>query len=239
MRLERPHPAVRGFEGTALLPGPESRLPIRAREGGPPVLTVVPYYPAFPPEMVFPRTPRTDEPAAVFRENGRSRVAYFAGDVDRTFWRSGSPDLGQLLVNTVHWLRGDAPRPLSIEGDGIMEAFAWETEPGRTASEPENSQHQQEYCTQAAGYPREVPARGDGVGRIGDEDDGTASRTPLPSGTNLRAALRADDRLSHYRISRHDRMRTPTWPMPLLKSSGSPNASTRAPLAPDVPVYRC
>jgi hypothetical protein len=130
MRIERPHPAVSGFEGTALLPGPESRLPIRARDAGRTVLTVVPSYPAFPPEMVFPRTPHTDEPAAVFRENGRLRVAYFAGDVDRTFWRSGSPDLGQLLVNTVHWLLGDAPRPVSIEGEGIVEAFAWETEPG-------------------------------------------------------------------------------------------------------------
>jgi hypothetical protein len=130
MRLERPHPAVSGFAGTALLPGPESRLPIRARDAGPPVLTVVPSYPAFPPEMVFPRTPRTDEPAAVFRESGGSRVAYFAGDVDRTFWRSGNPDLGQLLANTVRWLRGDAPPPVTIEGDGVVEAFAWETEPG-------------------------------------------------------------------------------------------------------------
>jgi hypothetical protein len=130
MRIERPHPAVGGFEGTALLPGPESRLPIRVRDAGRTVLTVVPSYPAFPPEMVFPRTPHTDEPAAVFRENGRSRVAYFPGDVDRTFWRSGNPDLGQLLANTVRWLRGDAPRPVTIEGDGVVEAFAWETEPG-------------------------------------------------------------------------------------------------------------
>jgi hypothetical protein len=80
--------------------------------------------------MVFPRTPRTDEPAAIFRESGRSRVAYFAGDVDRTFWRSGNPDLGQLLANTVRWLRGGAPSPVTIEGEGVVEAFAWETEPG-------------------------------------------------------------------------------------------------------------
>lgn len=130
MRLERAHPVVRGFEGTTLLPGPENRVPIRARGEGSPLLTVVPYYPAFPPEMVFPRTPRTDEPAAVFRESARSRTAYFAGDVDRTFWRSGSPDLGQLLVNAVRWVLGDAPGPATIEGDGVVEAFAWETEPG-------------------------------------------------------------------------------------------------------------
>lgn len=130
MRLERPHPVVSGFEGTALLPGPETRLPIRARENGAPVLTVVPYYPAFPPEMVFPRTPRTDEPAAIFRESGRSRVAYFAGDVDRSFWRSGNVDLGRLIGNAVRWVLGDAPRPVTIDGDGVVEAFAWETGPG-------------------------------------------------------------------------------------------------------------
>ncbi len=130
MRIEQRHPALAGFDGTALLPGPESRLPIRLREAGRPALTVVPSYPAFPPEMVYPRSPRTDEPAAVFRELGTSRVAYFAGDVDRTFWRSGNPDLSHLLQNTVRWLRGDRTVPVTIEGDGLLEAFAWETEPG-------------------------------------------------------------------------------------------------------------
>jgi len=128
MRIERPHPLTEGFEGTTLLPGPENRLPVRASSAA--ILTVVPSYPAFPPEMVFPRTPRTDEPAVVLREQGRSRVAYFPGDVDRTFWRSGSPDLGRLLVNAVRWLRGGDPPPVTVEGEGVVEAFAWETEPG-------------------------------------------------------------------------------------------------------------
>jgi len=130
MRIEERHPALAGFDGTALLPGPESRLPIRLREAGRAALTVVPSYPAFPPEMVYPRTARTDEPAAVFRGVGGSRVAYFAGDVDRTFWRSGHPDLSRLLQNTVRWLRGERAQPVAIEGDGLLEAFAWETQPG-------------------------------------------------------------------------------------------------------------
>jgi hypothetical protein len=129
-RAPSPHPIVAGFEGTALLPGPENRVPIRAGGSHTAPLTVVPNYPAFPPEMVFPRTPRTTEPAAVLREEGRSRIAYFAGDIDRTLWRSGSPDLAQVLQNTVRWLLGDVPAPVSIAGDGIVETFAWETEPG-------------------------------------------------------------------------------------------------------------
>jgi hypothetical protein len=81
-------------------------------------------------KLLFPRTPRTDEPAALFRQIGQSRVAYFPGDIDRTFWRSGNPDLGLLLQNTVRWLRGDARPLVSLDGDGIVEAFAWETDPG-------------------------------------------------------------------------------------------------------------
>jgi len=133
MRIDSRHPTLAGFEETALLPGPEQRVAVRARGGDPAAsapLTVVPYYPAFPPEMVFPRTPRTDQPAALFRQNGRSRVAYFSGDIDRTFWRSGNPDLGQLIQNTVRWLLGEDRAPVTLDGDGVVETFAWETEPG-------------------------------------------------------------------------------------------------------------
>jgi hypothetical protein len=130
MRVEQRHPVTRNFEGTALLPGSENRVLIKSRERGPLVLSVVPPYPAFPPEMVYPRTPRTDEPAAVFRQEGTSRVAYFAGDVDRTLWRSGNTDLAQLLQNAVRWVRGDARPPVAVTGEGVIESFAWETEPG-------------------------------------------------------------------------------------------------------------
>ncbi len=129
-RIEQRHPVAAGFEGTAILPGAESRVPIRARTKEPLVLTVVPNYPAFPPEMVFPRTVRTDEPAAVFRQFGNSRTAYFAGDIDRSFWRSGNTDLLHLLHNGVRWVLGDGNPPIRVEGEGIVELFAWETEPG-------------------------------------------------------------------------------------------------------------
>ncbi len=127
-RIESRHPILEGFAGTALLPGAENRVPVRA-DSVPLILSVVPAYPAFPPEMVYPRTPRTTEPAAVFRAIGRSRIAYFAGDVDRTCWRSGNTDLSQLLQNAIHWLRGPDPQ-VAIDGAGLIEAFAWQTEPG-------------------------------------------------------------------------------------------------------------
>jgi hypothetical protein len=130
MRIEQRSPITSGFDGTTLLPGTENRVPITVASDEPLTLTVVPSYPAFPPEMVFPREPKTKEPAAIFRQHGRSRIAYFAGDVDRTFWLSTNTDLGRLLRNVVGWVRGEAPPLLSLNGPGVIEAFAWETEPG-------------------------------------------------------------------------------------------------------------
>ena len=57
-------------------------------------------------------------------------MAYFAGDVDRTFWISGNPDLSRVLQNAIRWLRRESTPPATVTGDGLVEVFAWETEPG-------------------------------------------------------------------------------------------------------------
>jgi hypothetical protein len=126
-RIEKQHPVLNGFEGTTLLPAAESRVPVTS--DSPLVLSNVPWYPAFPPEMVFPRTPQSTEPAAIFREVGKSRIAFFPGDVDRTCWHSGNADMSHLLQNAVNWVRGQ-DAVVSVEGAGLIETFAWETEPG-------------------------------------------------------------------------------------------------------------
>src|SRR5262249_43272861 len=54
---------------------------------------------------------------------------HFPGDIDRTVWRSGNSDVSQLLQNSVRWLlRGRAP--VTVTGEGLVELFAWETDPG-------------------------------------------------------------------------------------------------------------
>ncbi len=126
-RIERPHEILQGFAGTNVLPGAEFRVPIAPVEE--PVLTVVPGYVAYPPELSYPEQPRTTEPAIVVREKGRSRLVYFPGDVDRTMWRSGHADLSRLLQNAIRWIAGSNP-PATVHGDGVVELFAWETEPG-------------------------------------------------------------------------------------------------------------
>ena len=65
----------------------------------------------------------------VLREKGRSRLAYLAGDMDASFWRLDNRDLGRELLNTIEWImNGD--HAVSVKGEGLMEVFAWQTEPG-------------------------------------------------------------------------------------------------------------
>lgn len=126
-RIEQPHEIVKAFQDTNWIPGSEWRVPTRAE--GKHVMTVVPPFTAYPTEAIYTNVPRTDEPAIVLRERGQSRLVYLPGDVGRTAWRSGHPDVARLIQNSVNWMiRGR--RPLQVDGDGVVEVFAWETEPG-------------------------------------------------------------------------------------------------------------
>jgi hypothetical protein len=90
---------------------------------------VVPGFVAYPPELSYPSPARTTEPAVVLREKGASRLAYFPGDIERTSWRTGHTDLARLLQNTIRWVAGGGA-PVAVEGEGLVETFAWETEAG-------------------------------------------------------------------------------------------------------------
>jgi hypothetical protein len=94
-----------------------------------PVLTVVPGFVQYPPELAYPPVPHSDEPAIVLREMGSSRLAYFPGDIERTFWLTGHADLLRLLHNTIRWITRDETI-VRVEGDGFIEMFAWETTAG-------------------------------------------------------------------------------------------------------------
>jgi hypothetical protein len=126
-RIERSHPVLSGFVDTNWLPGAQNRVPIKPVQDS--VLTVVPGFVQYPPELAYPPVSRTDEPAIVLRESGRSRHAYFPGDIERTFWLTGHGDLLRLLHNTIRWITGDESI-VHVEGDGFLEMFVWETTPG-------------------------------------------------------------------------------------------------------------
>lgn len=126
-RIERKHPILNGFANTNWLPGAQNRIPLKPVPD--PVLTVVPGFVQYPPELAYPPVSHTDEPAVVLRETGSSRLAYFPGDIERTYWLTGHGDLLRLLDNTIRWIAHDET-VVHVEGDGLVEMFAWETSPG-------------------------------------------------------------------------------------------------------------
>ena len=131
-RIEHPdsanlHPILKGFSNTNWLAGSQNRIPLKPVQD--PVLTVVPGFVRYPPELAYPPQSNTDEPAVVLGETGSSRHAYFPGDIERTYWLTGHGDLLRLLDNTIRWLTRDE-RLVEVEGDGLIELFCWETDPG-------------------------------------------------------------------------------------------------------------
>ena len=126
-RIEKPHPVLAGFHDTNWIAGPNWTIPIEAE--GAPVLTLIDPYPIYPTEQTYSRAAHTAKPAVVLRERGRSRLAHFAGDVEGSFWRTGDDDLAALIANTIRWVAHDDIGPV-VEGDGLIETFAWQTEPG-------------------------------------------------------------------------------------------------------------
>ncbi len=132
MHIDHAHPIVDIFKDTEILPNPEFRVSVSHLKPESTFLSLIPHYPAFPPEMVYPRISRTSEPTAVFRQGtGNSgSVVYFPGDIARTAWKSGNPDLNRLINSSIDWLMKSQPRPATVGGEGLLELFTWETEPG-------------------------------------------------------------------------------------------------------------
>ena len=72
MHTDKAHPVLEGFEDTTILPGAEFRVPVTQNKSEALSLSVIPNYPAYPPEMVYPRVRSTNEPAAIFREQSNT-----------------------------------------------------------------------------------------------------------------------------------------------------------------------
>jgi Hypothetical glycosyl hydrolase 6/Beta-galactosidase trimerisation domain len=118
-----------GFEDTEWIAGPVWSVPLAPIQT--PVMTFINPYPTYPPEAVYQREPATNSPSIVLREKGRSRLAYLSGDMDASYWRLDNGDLGRQLLNTIQWVLNES-NPVKVTGEGLMEVFAWETEPGFT-----------------------------------------------------------------------------------------------------------
>ena len=75
------------------------------------------------------REAKTNVPALVLNQRGKSRIAFMPADVDRRYARRHLTDHGDLLANVVRWVAGDSI-PLNLEGPGFIDCHIYE-QPGR------------------------------------------------------------------------------------------------------------
>jgi hypothetical protein len=120
----RTHPLLDGLRDAPRIINSVQRVRVRPRGEFPSPVTLIPSYPDLPMEHVFPRVETSDERQVYLGERGRSRVVYFPGDVDRTFWEVLSPDHGRLLANAVQWATNE-DAPVEVEGPGLFDVTAW------------------------------------------------------------------------------------------------------------------
>jgi hypothetical protein len=75
-------------------------------------------------EDVYPRVPETDTRELYLNEVGSGRIAYFPGDIDRTFWQVMSADHSKLLRNTIRWALKEESM-VEVKGPGIIDVTIW------------------------------------------------------------------------------------------------------------------
>jgi hypothetical protein len=120
------HPALKGFDDTDLLVFGGNLESLRVDSGATVLATFIPAFPAFPPESVWMRQPRTDIPGLIVNETGgHGRVAFLPADLDRRFGRDNLPDHGNLLANLVHWTAREN-LPLQVEGAGFVDCHLYQ-----------------------------------------------------------------------------------------------------------------
>jgi hypothetical protein len=77
-------------------------------------------------EEVYPRIPRANTPEVFLRQpNPTSRIIYFPGDLDRTFWEILTTDHATLLRNAITWALDEAP-VATATGPGILDLTVWQ-----------------------------------------------------------------------------------------------------------------
>ncbi|HEV8633652.1 MAG TPA: alpha-amylase family protein [Chloroflexota bacterium] len=130
LRIVERQPPLEPWRDTDLLPlgGALVVTTPRVGAGAARPLVFVPAFPAFPPEFSWPEVERTALPGLYLCDRplgpGSGRVAYLPADLDRSFWRWGQPDHGELLAGLVGWAL-DAPLPVEVDGSGIVDVHLW------------------------------------------------------------------------------------------------------------------
>ncbi|HEV2486057.1 MAG TPA: alpha-amylase family protein [Terracidiphilus sp.] len=115
------HPALAGFEETDILPFGGTLEALEIDTGARVIATYVPPFPAFPPELSWMRTPKTDIAGLIVNERpDAGRVAFLPADLDRRYGRDNLPDYASLLANLVRWTAREEI-PLRVAGPGLID----------------------------------------------------------------------------------------------------------------------
>jgi hypothetical protein len=122
---------MRGFEDAGRIVNAVNQVEVTPVEGQAAALRVVPSYPDLPMESVFTRPGATLRPGVYQRMEGKGRVVYFPGDIDRTFWQVLDVDHGKLLRNAVEWATNEEPQ-VTVVGKGVVDVAVWEQEQSMT-----------------------------------------------------------------------------------------------------------
>jgi hypothetical protein len=118
------HPVLKDLEDAYRIINTIYRVRVVPRSEFPGPVMLIPTYPDLPMEDVYPRKPETDIRELYLREYGKGRVAYFPGDIDRSFWQILSVDHGKLLRNTVLWALNEDPI-VDVKGPGVIDVTVW------------------------------------------------------------------------------------------------------------------
>jgi len=118
------HPVLNGLENVYRMINTIYRVKTRPLSVFPSPVTLVPTYPDLPMEDVYPRVEETDIRELYLRELGKSRIAYFPGDMDRSFWQIMTTDHSKLLRNTILWALNEEP-VVDVKTKGIVDVAVW------------------------------------------------------------------------------------------------------------------
>jgi hypothetical protein len=115
---------LRGFEATNILTFGGVLLEVKPAQDATVLLTFVPVFPTNPPENSWMRTPRTQIPGLVVREQKGARIAYLPADIDRRYEQGNIPDHGDLIRNVVRWAAKDTI-PVEVKGPGLIDCHLY------------------------------------------------------------------------------------------------------------------
>ena len=125
------HPVLKDLEDAYRIINTIYRVKVVANADFPSPVTLIPTYPDLPMEDVYPRIPDTNIRQLFLHEKGKSRIAYFPGDIDRSFWQIMSADHGKLLRNTIFWALNEEPI-VEVKGQGVIDVTIWRQEHSMT-----------------------------------------------------------------------------------------------------------